>query len=425
MTRLLLACSAIFLWIAVVAQTSTAAPRTTAALQATNYLRSIQNADGGFPDFGTTSSASGTVEAIFAFSAAGIDPRTVEKGGASPDEYLATQAAAYATAPGSAAKLVAGLAAMDADPAAFGGIDVLAAMEANYDPATGKYGDDVFSQALFMIAERALERPVPAAASTYLISLQQPDGGWEFCCAFGTDTNTTAIALRALVAGGVPPTDAAIVSAIAFLETNQTGDGGFRYSAPFDADASSTAYVIQAIIALGQSAEAGGPWDLGGGANPLAKLLSFQNPATGAMQAFGGDNVFATYQGVPGLMLAAFPEQSEPDEYTPTSTSTATSTPTRTATPANTYTPAATRTSTFTPTRTATPAAGAPVSAPAGAATPVSTVLGSTARRSVTALPQTGSGAGRGSPLASIALAISGASLAAAGVVTMKRRRAA
>ena len=289
---------------------------------------------------------------------------------------------------------------------------------------TGEYGDDVFAQALFILAERALSRPVPPAAATYLTSLQMADGGWEFCCGFGTDTNTTAIVVRALVAAGKPSTDPALTSAIVYLHANQAADGGFPYSVPFESDANSTAYVIQAIIALGQSAEAGGPWALGGGANPLAKLLSFQNPATGALVAFGADSPFATYQGIPGLLLEAFPEQEEPDEYTATPTFTSTSTATATFTPTRTSMPT---TATHTPARTATSSTATGI---ATTATPsvVNAVLASTSQPTqvgtVSGLPQTGSGPIAGSDkVATAALASSGAFLFAAGVVTARRRR--
>ena len=171
MTRFFLACSAVLLCIGAVTHTMAAGPDTDAALKATNYIRTLQGADGGFPDFADTSTPSATLDAVFAFAAAGIDPRTVEKSGAGPDDYLATQASTYSgAAPGNAAKLVTGLAAMDIDPTSFGGIDPLAAMEANYNPATGKYGDDAFAQALFILAERSLSRPVPPASAAYLKS---------------------------------------------------------------------------------------------------------------------------------------------------------------------------------------------------------------------------------------------------------------
>lgn len=432
MTRFLVVCSLIFLGMAAAAQTLAAGPETTAALQATNYIRSLQNADGGFPDFGSGSSTSGTLEAVFAFSASGIDARTVENGGNGPDDYLAAQIPGQTLSPGTVAKLVAGLAAMDVDATSFSGINALATMEANYDTATGKYGDDVFAQSLFILAEAALDRPVPAAAAEYLQSLRLAGGGWEFCCSWGADTNSTALALRALVAAGVPAGDADIAEAIAYLHSSQQADGGFPYSAPGSSDPNSTAYVIQAIIAVGQSAETGGVWDLGGTANPLHALVGFQNPATGALQYFGSDSAFATYQGVPGLMLSAFPEASDPDDYTPTPTTTSTSSSTATVTPTNTPTSTTgspSQTSTKTPTRSATPTAGnSPTTAPTLAATTVNTVLAATAvptRAGIAlGLPQTGSGSGAGrSPAAAVALAISGASLMAAGVVAVQRRR--
>ncbi len=430
MTRLLLACSGLLLCVGAVTHAIAADPQASAALKATNYVRTLQGTDGGFPDFADTSTPSATLDAVFAFGAAGIDPRTVERGGKGPDDYLATQASSFSSAtPGGAAKLVAGLATMDIDPMNFGGIDALAAMEANYQPATGKYGDDAFAQALFILAERSLSRPVPAASAAYLISLQKPDGGWEFCCGFGTDTNSTATAVRALVAAGTPSNDPAVVAAVEYLHANQNSDGGFPYAPPFESDANSTAYVIQAIVALGQSADAGGPWDLGGGANPLANLLSFQNPATGALIAFGADSPFATYQGIPGLVLKAFPEQEQPSSYTPTATSTTTST--ATATPISTSTAASTATPSSTAgasVATATVAAVTTIAPGTTANTPtaINAVLGVTvpppAPVHVAALPNTGRGGPDPMrPVTEIAFALSGATLILAGIAAMRK----
>ena len=236
------------------------------------------------------------------------------------------------------------------------------------------------------------------------------------------------------MAAGTPGSDPSVVAGLAYLHANQTTDGGFPYSPPFESDANSTAYVIQAIIALGQSAEAGGPWDLGAGANPLAKLLSFQNPATGALTAFGADSPFATYQGVPGLMLAAFPEQEQPDDFTATPTSTSTSSPTATRTPTTTSTQTSSTptssVSTSTPATIATTVANTPAPNPAVAtATAVNAVLGATApppHTGVVALPNTGRPeAEADSPLAVLALAASGAALVAAGITGIRKRRTA
>jgi hypothetical protein len=307
--RLTLACVGLVLCATGATQLFAASPQTTAATKATDYIRTLQNSDGGFPDFGATSSPGGTIEAEFAFAATGVNPKNVLKGGKSPADYLATQAATYGATAGGAAKLVVGLATMDVNSTSFGSINPLAVMESYYNSGTGQYGSGLFDQSLYMLAERSLARPVPAAAVTYTESLQGMDGGWEDCCAFGEDTNTTALVIRTLITSGVAPSNAHIVNGLAYLKASQQADGGLPYAAPGASDPDSTAYGIQAIVAGGQSVDAGGAWDAGGGNTPLTALVSFQNPVTGALQYFGTDSPYATYQGVPGLMLDAYPEQ--------------------------------------------------------------------------------------------------------------------
>lgn len=427
MRRLALVCAGMALCAAGVTQLFAAAPDTVAATRATGYIRTLQNTDGGFPAFAAASSPGATIDAVFAFAATGIDPKTVTHSGsgASPDDYLSAQAATYSGSPGGAAKLVLAVATLDLSAASFGGIDALAVMEANYNPATGQYGGDLFVQALFMLAEASLSRSVPAAAIAYLKSLQQASGGWDG--GFGTDTNTTSLAIRALIAAGVAPADADISEAIVFLHSSQQPDGGFPYDplSPFgtNSDANSTAFVIQAIVAAGQSLDAGGPWDAGGAKTPLTALLAFQNPVNGALQYFGSDSPFATYQGVPGLMLAAYPEQ---QTYDPPSTATATSSPTAT----DTATPSATATRTRTPTATRTPVPSATAASASATSTPISTVAGAVATRTgvssaagAVQLPNTGGGPGGASARGLALLLAGGAVLIGAGAGLRRSRR--
>ena len=307
--RFTIVCVSVALCAAGVTQLFAAGPQTNAATKAIVYVEGLQNTDGGFPDFAAASSPSATIEAEFAFAAVGVNPATIRKGGMSPADYLATQAVSYSGTPGGAAKLVIGIAMMDLDATSFGSIDALAAMEASYNTGTGQFGSDLFAQSLYMLAERSLARPVPPLAVTYLEAQQHVDGGWEDCCGFGEDTDTTALVMRALIASGVPAADTHIVKGLAYLKASQQSDGGFPYSAPGASDPDSTAYSLQAIVAAGENINAGGPWDAGAGKTPLTALASLQNPANGALQYFGSDSAFATYQGVPGLMLSAFPEQ--------------------------------------------------------------------------------------------------------------------
>lgn len=306
--RLFIACMLALATLITLQASASTAPQPVPALRAADYVRSLQNNDGGFPDFGSSSTPGGTLDAVLALASVNMEATTVTKGGNGPDDYLATQAAAYVGQPGPAAKLAAVLAAMDLDPSNFAGLDVSATVEGYYNAATGQYGFDAFAQSFYIISRLAAGDSVPPLAVSFLRSMQLPSGGWEYCCGFGADTNSTAIALRALLAAGVAANDADVAQGIAYLHTAQNADGGFPYAPPFDSEANSTGFVMQAIIAVGQATGPGSPWDLGGDNNPQDYLLSQQNPATGAMRYFGSDNAFATYQGTPGLIENPYAE---------------------------------------------------------------------------------------------------------------------
>lgn len=436
--RLTLACVGIALCAAGATQLFAAGPETAAATKAGNYIRALQNSDGGFPD-ATTSSPGATIDASFAFASLGVDPKTVKTAGKSPADYLSSQAPVYsASTAGGAAKLVLGIVTLNLDATTFGGINPLSVMEANYNAATGQYGTDLFAQAYFILAEAALHRPIAPLSVSYVESLQHADGGWEDCCGFGEDTNTTGLIIRTLIAGGVPASDQHVVDGLAYFKAGQQADGGFPYAAPAASDPDSTAFVIQAIVAAGQSVEAGSPWEKSAGKTPLGAMLTFQNQATGALQFFGADSLFATYQGIPGLMLDAFPEQHTFTQNATATATTSTGTATRTQTPTATATSSPTPSSTFTPIpnpATATAPASAIstqialTTAPAATATTVRSVLGEVAvptrLTSVlpsTRLPSTGSGPAPNHGLEPWLLLLCGG-LALTGSIALRRAR--
>lgn len=344
-----------------------ATPATAPADAALDHIEANQNADGGFPAFGPDSSPGSTLDAVFALVAGDRDPTAVTNGGDSPADYLAAQAAAYAADPGAAAKLALGVSAMGLDPSAFGGLDLLATTDASFDPATGAYGLDLFDEALYLLALESMGEHVPDALLAHVQSLQQPDGGWEFLPGFGTDTNTAAIVLQGLLAAGVSPAAPSVEDGLAFLGASQKPNGGFSFLPEFDADPSSTALIIQTLVAAGEDVDAGGPWAPGGNA-PLDALVAMQNPATGAFQFGGADSLFSTYQAVPGVMLAPFPDLvTLPDGVTPSPTPT----PTPKPSPEPTATPATTPTATPTAIPTALAEAEGPSELPtAGGAPP-------------------------------------------------------
>jgi hypothetical protein len=285
------------------------------------YLAKQQQPDGGFTNgFSEGSDLGTTCDVVLALVAAGEDLAAHRSaGGNSPLDYLADQVAGGAVELlGSKAKIALALMAAGQDPSSFGGLDLLAELEEVYDEASGGYGSTIFDQALVMLALHNAGREVPQGAIDYLVEHQAENGGWAL---FGeteaemADTNTTAVAVQALVAAG--QTDA-VGPALDYLHQVQNEDGGFPYQNPSeygtDTDANSTAYVLQALIATGESL---GDW-APGGTDPEQALSALYDPESGGFlwqAAVPGANILATAQAIPALEGTTYVDlpQTSPD----------------------------------------------------------------------------------------------------------------
>jgi hypothetical protein len=281
-----------------------AAPAGGAVDQALTWLKSQQNADGGFSNgFSPESNLAATAEAVIALAAGGLDAGEVRSAeAASPLDYLYQQVqAGKVEGVGPTAKVVLALVAAGVDPTSFGGRDLIGQIEADYDPDSGSYGGSIFDQALVVLALVNAGRAVPEGAADYLMAYQTTDGAWSFMgdtAALSGDTNTTALVVQALVAAGYQNETG---RALDYLRRVQNADAGWPYQNPSaygtETDANSTALVLQAIYAAGQ---APGDWYVGG-SDPLGVLLSLQN-ASGSFSfqaSFPGDNLLATVQAIP------------------------------------------------------------------------------------------------------------------------------
>lgn len=270
--------------------------------------------------------------------------------GASIEEWVTNDGSGGTAAPSGAdlperlASLILLANTTGSNPRSFGepGVDLVARAEAMYGQVVpGFYGyqepwSSVQDQSLMVIALQAVEATPPAAAIDWIVDQQcsggtNPQsslGGWQAsrtttgnslddCSApdplnySGPDTNSTAFAIQALQYLG---RTAPLAAAATFLQNAQATSGpsagGFPWFAGGDVDANSTALVLQAITAMGQSPSV---WSVGG-ATPLAVLESFQlsSPASDAGSLFaswnpGVPDLLASYQGVWGLSLSAFP----------------------------------------------------------------------------------------------------------------------
>lgn len=284
-----------------------------AATCALMYLHSQQGADGLLGSAGVTG------DYIFGAAAAGYDPTTLAApGGATAYDYLAAHASGVAGDAGAISKLSLAVIVGHLDPTAFGGQDLLADLAATYDATTGAFGDGgTYAQSLAimtLVAAADAGHPLPASAVAHLRAAQDTDGSWNYLgvkdTPGGSDTNSTAIALQALAAAGVPSSDPSVTAGLAYLGAQQLADAGFPYSDAFGppfSDPDSDATVIQALVAVGEN-PAGASWQKGG-VTPRQNMLGFRDAATGGFVYPGnpGPDAFTTSQVPAGLAGVPFP----------------------------------------------------------------------------------------------------------------------
>lgn len=283
--------------------TQTAPDQAIAAANALEWLRSQQSATtGGFGD-----SASAAFEVLMALGANRENPVNWQPsdGVRTLDHYVRLRATRFSRDNVAAAgKWAIGAAAADACRTS------LSVSPSFYFSETlGAYAADAGFNAWGMLGAAALGEAIPSSAVDALRSQQQDDGGWEWQVGFGADSNTTAIAIQALIAAGEPVTSATLTDALAFLKSAQVDSGGFVYdpkAAEYGADGNSTAYAIQALLAAGED-PTGEPWSVNG-LTPVRFLLGLQL-ADGSFewQPNTGSNLLATAQAVPALLGQSYP----------------------------------------------------------------------------------------------------------------------
>ena len=289
------------------------AARSAAIDRALAWLLALQEEDGGFPsDFGRVGV---TAEAVLAGVAAGEDVaqwRANAESRANGDhpsvlDYLATQIAEYAegTNAGQAGKLLAAVAAAGSDPRAFGGAN-LVALVIDYDDGSGSMDAVALNQSWAVLGLTAAGERPPKGALETLLAMQNEDGGWDG--GYGTDPQTTALAIQALIAAGLPVQDEAITDGLAYLADRQSETGGFFYDAQWgtQADADTTGRVLLALGAAQANALAG-EW-LAEWRSATEDLLGLQADDGGfPYQAGGEPNALSTAKAVLGLVGRSLP----------------------------------------------------------------------------------------------------------------------
>lgn len=225
------------------AATNTNAQRALQWLQCTQQQPNGQIGSGGNP-------IARSSEVALGLAAAGQDAAAMRQGTASLADFLKT---AVSTDVGTNGDLLLARASQpDAGPTAAVATELQAAKGTN-----GEYGADIFSDALAILGLRAAGQPVGTDAVQFLKGQQKADGGWSADNAdqFGTDSNTTALVIQALLSAGLAPNDATISSGFGYL-LSVFGQGGFGSGPGAGPDPNSDELVIMTIIAANRQADA-------------------------------------------------------------------------------------------------------------------------------------------------------------------------
>jgi hypothetical protein len=243
------------------------------------WLHSQQHADGSF------GGASVTSDAVYTLALLGQNPDGPAWTPASVSalDALETLAPSYVTrGAGEAGKVLRAVALAGANPRSFGGKDLIALIEAAYDPATGRYHPDyLYRHTLAVEGLLRAGRPVPAKAFDALFAAQLPDGSW-FWSFDGTqgDVDTTGRVLTLLAGVGRQHQTESFAKAADYLDAAQLASAGWGVNPAPDANpanANSTALAVSGLRAAGYDPDA--PRFQQGGVGGLSALLGFQEPS--------------------------------------------------------------------------------------------------------------------------------------------------
>jgi prenyltransferase beta subunit len=253
-----------------------------------DYMRSAQNADGGFGGVkGAPSDPLFTAWVILGLAAAGINPRDQKLvGGTDAYTYVTQHPKALELTTDLERAMLVSIAA-GASPRDFGGRDLVAATlqrrlpDGSFTHAAGGTRGGINDTAFAMLTLGTIRgiddgTDLVARGAAWLVGTQGADGGWSYAPGAGESSDMTAAVIQAL---RMAPTTAARRAAVArgwaYLRTTQRDDGGFAETPHDDeSNTASTAWALQALWAAGVDPAT---WRHGG-ATPLDYLAAMQQP---------------------------------------------------------------------------------------------------------------------------------------------------
>ena len=222
-------------------------------LRALEWLRTIQNDDGGFSNPDEESDIAKTSWAVMALAAAGENPNDWTKNNTSPIDYIRNNLKESIGRMGTAdyARTILALKAVNENPRNFSGINLVDMLKSRIKE-NGQIGDFIYTTIWGIMALKACDEDVNKSVE-WLKQQQNEDGGFAWTVGEKSDYDDTAAAIQALIAAGEPGDSEVIKKALDYLKTGQNEDGGFRYFGSSASNAASDSWVIQALVAAGEN----------------------------------------------------------------------------------------------------------------------------------------------------------------------------
>jgi energy-coupling factor transport system substrate-specific component len=230
-----------------------APPRAEASTaDAVAYLRSAQNADGGFGGSrGASSTSLHTGWAALGLAAAGTNPRDVKlAGGSSIVDYMRAHAGGL-TDIGEIERTVLALDAAGVSPRSFAGRNLVKTIEQRRSK-NGSWKSNNGWTAFGILALKATGGSGVKHSARWLAKRHNRDGGFGFRPHATSDVDDTGAVLQALAAAGMRGSKVAR-RAVAFLKAAQNRDGGFGQLRGGSSNAQSTSWAVQGLVAVGRN----------------------------------------------------------------------------------------------------------------------------------------------------------------------------
>jgi energy-coupling factor transport system substrate-specific component len=217
------------------------------AADAASWLSRAQNSDGGFgASPSDPSSPEITGWAMLGLEAAGRNPLDVRRKGRSAVDYLSKNAGDISGI-GDIERTILALRGAGVSVRDFSGRDLVKKLLRRQSD-DGSFGGEVNLTAFGVLALEAAGESGSAvnAASKWLRSHQNTDGGWGFHPGAASDPDSTGAVIQALAAGG-----GGVKGGVDYLRAAQESDGGWSLVETGAGNSQSTAWAVQGLLAAG------------------------------------------------------------------------------------------------------------------------------------------------------------------------------